>query len=249
VFDTGKQKVERANYHIGDLEREFQLFVSKKPHRFSVNVEPNTGHMSIRVRFIDKPPSTFALIIGGAIHNLRTALDHLMWEVVGINGGKQHQYLSFPTRDNRVNFESAWNGIETPSQWVKDAVRATEAFDGGSGNDLYQIHDLDRTDKHRTILPTLRATSHPPFRILYPDGRVLATMKGNVMSQGSDEFANIATVPPGFLVELEDDAECPPGIFIVESGGFLGFPMIPTLRRFSHSVIEAIDRIEAAVPI
>lgn len=248
MFSGAKKKVNRANCHVADLERQFTDFVATKPHRFSVQTDLETKMLSIRVRFIKELPDTFSLIIGDAIHNLRAALDHLMWELVGIDHGTQDRYLSFPTHRDGIGFKAACNGIKTPSQWVKDAVAATEAFDGGAGHDLFQINEFDIADKHKMLIPILRATTHPPFSIIRPDGIVMRRISGSVVLAGTDNFANVAQALPGFSIELDDNVECAPSIFITEASGMLGLPVVPTLHRLAHVVVETIDKIEAAVP-
>ena len=107
MFGSARLKLERAEYHISDIERQFAAFVRGKPHRFRIQSDPNTGVLAIRVRFVKEPPATLALIIGDAIHNMRIALDHAIWELVGLDGGTQDRYLKFPTGDNRIDFEAS----------------------------------------------------------------------------------------------------------------------------------------------
>jgi len=250
MFASAKQKIERANYHIADLERQFAIFVSEKPNRFSIKTDPTSGALSLAIRFTKELPRSFAPIISDAIHNLRTALDHAAWEVVGLDHGTQDRHLQFPTGDNRINFEATCNGIKTPSQWVKDAFKATEAFIGGKGMDLYQLSQLDNSDKHVEITPVLRTTGHPAFHVVAPDGRVVRTMESNALTPAATgtTVVTLATFQPGFSVELDDDAKCPPSIFFSHPGGFISSPAIVTLRRYSAKVDETIATIESAVP-
>jgi hypothetical protein len=75
MFESARLKLQRADYHISDLERQFAAFVAEKPHRFIVQSDPNTGSIGIRVRFVKEVPTALALVIGDAIHNLRASLD------------------------------------------------------------------------------------------------------------------------------------------------------------------------------
>jgi hypothetical protein len=248
MFSGAKQKIERAEHHMSDLAEQFRAFVARRPHRFFIQPDAEVGTMSIGVRFLEKPPSTLPLMIGDAIHNLRSALDHAAWELVGMDGGKQDRHLRFPTGDDRVSFEASCSGVRTPSQWVKDAIKSTEAFAGGAGDDLYQLNRLDNTDKHRAIVSTVRATGHPPFKITSPDGRVMTRFKGNVFVGEAPEFVQFGRVGPGLMVELEDDAECPPDIFLAEPKVTSAMSVVPLLRRFSQSVRRALCLMEARPP-
>jgi hypothetical protein len=250
MFDSSKQKLERADHHIADLEGRFSAFVAEKPHRFSVQPNPTTGGLNIGIRFVKDLPRSFAPIISDAIHNLRTALDHVAWELVGIDKGTQDRHLQFPTGDNRTNFEASCNGIRTPSQWVKDAFKSAEAFVGGKGLDLYHLCKLDNSDKHVEITPVLRATRYPPFHIVGPDGRIHATVKSNAFTPagGGTTIATLVEIPAGYSCELDNDAECPPEVFFSHPGGYISSPAISTLRRYSTKVAETIDDIEAKIP-
>ena len=250
MFASAKQKIERADYHIADLERQFAFFVAEKPHRFSIQSDPTSATLSVGIRFLKELPSTFAPIISDAIHNLRTALDHAAWEVVGTDHGTQDRYLQFPTGDTRVSFEASCNGMKTPSQWVKDAFKATEAFIGGKGMDLYQLCQLDNSDKHVEITPVLRTTGHPAFHIVAPDGHITRTMNSNALTPAATgtTVVTLVSIPPGHSVELDDDAKCPPSIFFGHPGGFISSPAVTTLRRYSAKVAETICDIERAAP-
>ena len=250
MFDSAKQKIVRAEHHIGDLEVQFAAFVAERPHRFSIQIDPATGHLAIGVRFVKGLPDHFAAIIGDAIHNLRTALDHAVWELVGIDHGTQDRYLQFPTGDTRASFEATCNGIKTPSQWVKNALFATEAFVGGKGMDLYHISKLDNSDKHIEITPVLRATTHPSFHIVRPDGAIHQTIERNTFTPAASgvTVSTFMKIPPGFSLELDDDAQCFPSIFFSHPGGQIASPALPTLRRYSALVVHTLSDFENAVP-
>ena len=246
IFESAQLKIKRAEHHIREIEAEFAAYVATKPHRFSVQNNAETGQTVIRVRFISDPPKVLSLIIGDAIHNLRTALDHLTWEVVGIDGGTQDRYLTFRTGDDRVNFESSCKGIVTPGDWVRGLHISLEVFPGGKGTELYALHLLDNLDKHSVITPVLRATTHPDFVIVRPDGTPGLVYSGNqfIGTATADHF-QIATIPPGCSVELQDDAQCTPEIFFRDIK-WPAEPVIQTLQRFAQKVSETVEMFEAA---
>ena len=64
------------------------------------------------MQFVDEFPSSIALCIGDAIHNLRTALDHMTWEIFGREGGTQDRYLKFPFGQDRTSFEALCEGMK-----------------------------------------------------------------------------------------------------------------------------------------
>src|SRR5689334_6111092 len=116
MFESAKLKIERAKHHIADVDASFTSFIQTHPHRLAMVVNPETGRMDIKVRLNHELPKSIALTVGDAIHNMRTALDHMTWEVVGRDKGTQDRWLKLPAGDNRVNYEATCQGIKTPSQ-------------------------------------------------------------------------------------------------------------------------------------
>jgi len=245
MFDSAKQKVERANHHMADIEGQFAAFIASKPHTFVVEHDDNTGILRIRIEFRKQLPSTFALIIGDAIHNLRCALDHVAWELADLGGGAKNNRTKFVISGNDgADFEGSCQAIETPSQWVKDVIKATEAFPSGKGHDLFELNRFDNADKHHAITPILRGTTHPPFTVTAKG--VAYRLEGNVFLTGADEFG-LGVFPPGTTVELHNNNQCAPGIFFKKANGRFE-PVNPMLWGLRDAVMQAITSIEAAVP-
>jgi hypothetical protein len=133
---------------------------------------------------------------------------------------------------------------------VKDAIIATEAFMGGNGMDLYQLNQLDNSDKHIEVTPVLRATSYPGFQIYTPSGTLHERVEPNTLVPAASgiTIATLMKVEPGFTFEVDYDAECSPSIFIIHPGGAITSPAIPTLRRYLASVASVIVAFERAIP-
>jgi len=94
-------------------------------------------------------------MLGDAIHNLRTALDHLAYRLVSV-GPKPHWRgkVYFPIADSAEEFVSRIGGIK--KRLRHDAVKplaAIKAYRGGAGEILWQLNELDIIDKHRLLLP------------------------------------------------------------------------------------------------
>jgi len=171
-----------------------------------------------------------------------------MWELVGYDGGTQDRNVKFPTGDSRIKFEASCKRTKTPSQWVKDAICATETFPGGRNANVYELHLLDNADKHTVITPTLRASSHPPFSVLNAKGELVVRMENNLFVGGGAELVPLAVLPVGCTIQFDKDAECPLSIFFSQPGGKVASPAIATLKLYSRAVIETVEMIEAAVP-
>ena len=192
----------------------------------------------------NKIPDQISLAIGDAIHNIRTALDHMTWEVVGLDKGTQDRHLKLPTGDNRVNFEASCQGIKTRKQEIRDMFKALEIFPGGAGGQIYLINQLDNADKHTVLRPAIRATTINKYRIVYPDGMVMAEIKDITLIGGDGHQMGLARVGPNLSIELDNDTKATPDIFFQDIEGIHAHRVIPTLRHYSKSVLETLGAIE-----
>src|SRR5262245_27971487 len=131
MFNSAFLKIERAETHIADLKRSFKSFITTHRQKLSVTNDLATGEYLFEVSFDCDIPSEFALIAGDAIHNLRAALDHATWELVGIDGGKQDRNLAFPAGKTSTDYECACNGIQTPRDDTKRFLLSLAAYADG----------------------------------------------------------------------------------------------------------------------
>ena len=247
MFDSAKQKINRADYHIADFERQANSFYASKPNILQVHRNPQTGIQTLAIWTRHNLPDGIAFVIADAIHNLRVSLDHVAWELAAIGNGAQNRYTKFITGDGRVSFEAACNGVVTPSQWVKDAIRSQEAFPHGRGHDLYDLTELDNDDKHTVIAPALRATSHPAIRIYGGDGGLADTIEGNTFMAGPGAVLPMFHAARECRSEMDENGECPASIFFAKPGGIFE-PAWSMLRAFRISAGRTIAEIEAAIP-
>jgi hypothetical protein len=154
TFSATKLKIKRAERHLSELDGAERRFADTKPFRLVVEAEGPDRHL-LRIQGWPLLPECFAPIIGDVVHNLRASLDLLACELVRMNGGN----------DNNVYFPFAENGAALDSMIKQrnfhrahaDAVnllRSLRPFKGGN-EALRAIHDLDITDKHKSLVPVV----------------------------------------------------------------------------------------------
>jgi hypothetical protein len=103
-------------------------------------------------------PSEFALIIGDAVHNLRSALDLLTWETLSHFNVVRPRQVQFPFRKEGQSIDSALKErqiLQTECPVVIDAFRDPLAC-SESYELLRGLHDLSICDKHKLIIPVKR---------------------------------------------------------------------------------------------
>src|SRR5260370_16394428 len=93
-------KIERAKKHFHDLQAARIQFMEGTPYRIDRENNAQTGYNLYRVFDIQTPPAEIGLITGDVIHNLRSALDHLAYQLVLVNGSTPSKQTAFPIWDN-----------------------------------------------------------------------------------------------------------------------------------------------------
>jgi hypothetical protein len=91
--------------------------------------------------------------MGDAIHNLRSALDLLVWQLVLINSAVPGKQNAFPIYDTLLDFNSGYArqlcGVATSAVGT---IRSLNPYEGGNRT-LWLLHQLDIIDKHRVLVP------------------------------------------------------------------------------------------------
>lgn len=244
MFESAKLKVERAKHHISNLQTVFDAFIVKNPYTLTISNDTNSGDTTIDVSLNEPLPPVLALIIGDAVHNLRTALDHATWELIGRDRGTQDRYLKLPTGDNRVNYEACCKGIKTPRADTKAFFIALGIYEGGPSERLYTLNSLDTVDKHTVLTPIAGITSIPLMRVIRSDGVEVATFEDCGFGMTPDGRVTIMRLGIGLRPEFNEEAKPTIGIIFGDIDGFKFEPVIPTLVHLADAVMDTIGQFE-----
>jgi len=148
-------KIERAKTHVHNLDALIGKFGQQNPYRLVGNLDPNTGDSIFRFAKVAPLPSDIPLIVGDAIHNLRSALDHIAWALF-------ERYKTDPKVKRREVFFPVWQSkqvceaelarkVKMFGQKAVDAIAKAHPYKGGNQT-LWYLHELNLADKHRLIV-------------------------------------------------------------------------------------------------
>jgi hypothetical protein len=107
----------------------------------------------------EPPPLHFGVIVGDYLHNLRCVLDHVIWQLVLLNGRNPTYRNAFPICDTREDFEKATK--RELRRLADDQLELVAAFqpyhlDGDpKEHSLAVLRDLSNIDKHRFVHPVV----------------------------------------------------------------------------------------------
>lgn len=146
-------KLDRAKEHLVTLSTDVHAYLDSKPYAVEAKRAPDTGRLIYFVAGVRPTPLRIPAVLGDAIHNLRSALDHLAYQLVWVGSGrKPSSHVYFPIADDRVKY------IEQRRRQIKGAAPAAIAtLDGlmpykGGSDALWRLHKLNIVDKHRVLL-------------------------------------------------------------------------------------------------
>jgi hypothetical protein len=238
-FDSARLKVQRANRHIENLQAVIADFSADKFYEFVVD-----GNLGAIVTRLLKPfPDDVPLIIGDAVHNMRSALDHTVTAIVQ-STVKQRDRL-FPFHKDRKCLVSDTAKLDPIEKSLAGAKRLivdeAQSYEGGNGN-LYGLHLLDRIDKHNEIIVTTaiafadRLIVRENGRVVMAVNKIVFDVKSPILSIGS---------PANFSVDY--DGKSAIEIRFAKHLPFGAEPVIPTLVDLSQRVMKIIELFAAIV--
>jgi hypothetical protein len=154
VVHSAYLKIDRAKEHITDTA---EVIMKTPPFTYVLQVNAVTGQRSIGPKKDEAVIERVAILAGDAIHNLRTALDQVVWSIFSPEAANddERRKIAFPFRASAERFDAAvTEGIMSrASPEVIGVLKHYKPYPSGNKL-LYSLHDLDITDKHRLLLPT-----------------------------------------------------------------------------------------------
>jgi hypothetical protein len=173
-------KIERANKHIRDLDAAIAAFLATNPYKVATKRDPETRKPVYYVADVQAVPYEICIILGDAIHDLRTALDHLAQQLylVGSGATEYRKGTSFFIAPKASEYQKHVGGkVEKIRQEAIDALAALEPYKYGKGSDFWVLHSLDNIDKHRALVAA--GSSYEAVGVGWPEGaRKFAADKG-----------------------------------------------------------------------
>src|SRR5206468_1285965 len=143
-------KLARSSELLGQLQEDIAAFVNSTPYALSEQVRDD--EVLYELRLTREPPLELAVVAGELAHDVRSALDHLAWDLVERNGANPTRDTSFPIQRERDDqaFARQTRGMSPKHM---DAIRALQPYLREVPEDdwLLRLHDFNRIDKHRLL--------------------------------------------------------------------------------------------------
>jgi hypothetical protein len=149
-------KLGRAKEHAKTLDAEIRRFLDTDPYRVDPEHDLEQRRYLFRLKVLQPiPQRRFALIMGDAIHNAKSALDYLAWRLAGsdiVDRDTLFPIFLYPSAFNKRAKKKLWRihpEALTELRQLQPYNRPNPTIDP-----LWLLHDLDARDKHKLLTMT-----------------------------------------------------------------------------------------------
>ena len=209
LFDSVNKKLWRAHQHAEALNLSIETWQNDgfevRTHR-----DPEGCTFVVGVEFSRPAPlQEWALLLGDAVHNWRSALDHAVYAMAihdsGTNPPPGDDKIMFPVAESEADFlGQAGRRLAALSQESIDAVESVQPYNRpNSQPGLRRLAALDNEDKHRSIRVVAVAPRNADLRF-----------SEDVTGRGTLRLHALDTTKPDWIVAVELDEPKPKGIEI-----------------------------------
>jgi hypothetical protein len=175
-------KVDHADRHLEEVTAAIGEFLGSVDVGFEDVVDESTGEQIWRTtKTPPPPPPELSILVGDVLHDARSALDHVAWELVKRAGGEPDENSAFPIFTDEQRYKSAV-GRRTHGM-ADDMVNAIERWQpwriaNPPAAPLAWLQELSNIDKHRHLHLTVAAVIGTMFNPPLPE--YVATYSGSL---------------------------------------------------------------------
>jgi hypothetical protein len=236
-----------AERHLKLIEQFIGEFFDSDPYSIMTDRDPENGVYHARLVYPKQLPARpLSLMIGDCIHNMRSALDYMAWELAGADIANME--TMFPIFDTEAGFKT--RGLKRIKRLPKNAQTAIERLQpyntsyGGDLLALSAINKIDATDKHKVLTVAIAIADHVVCHHGVPEHmrtgrRTTAELQifSNARLIHNAKIATFTIAPP--IPEMEVDFKFTPKVTF---GHLPGFPKVPFFVLHNlHLMLGSID--------
>lgn len=157
-FDGIRLKLSRARDQIQGLSAEFSPYLDGLPYRPVVHFDRQSRILTLSVKAHQPPDPMWGVKIGEVAHNLRSALDHIVWELVILTTGRppvlptKNQFPIFKSKEG-FRDRGVPDQLRCVGQSAVDVIESEQPFSTGENklSPLWHLQEISNSDKHRTL--------------------------------------------------------------------------------------------------
>jgi len=152
------EKFNRSKETFDQLRAEMADFFtgSERPYSSTGAFDETSWEWIERFQIHRRLPLRFGVLLGDCVHNLRSSLDHTVWQTTLLDGGVPDHRTQFPIASRSEDqFERmADAGIPGLSDEHRQIIKSAQPYHRGADartHPLSVLADLSNTDKHQVV--------------------------------------------------------------------------------------------------
>src|SRR5579862_5846186 len=214
-FAGARARLDRAQEQTQVLQAEFQEFAARDPHAVREIYDDTMQRKRAEYLVLEEFPDLWSAVVGEIAYDLRSALDHAVYDLTCIETGGPLGQTGFPIFEDEERYdelttrgEPAFGSgvfkIRGVNSYAKAAIRSLQPFEARKAVPfaepmLSQLEELHMVDRQRAIplsrlrWPGSRMRSRRPVRDLrflwgatLEDGETLAAWTPTLLDGGQD---------------------------------------------------------------
>ena len=154
-------RVERASALLDELELISESFLAEQ-RRLIVESQEGDRRVGIYTGKTGLAPAEFSIRAGEIVHNLRSSLDHLVWQLVSTSDQKPGARNAYPIGKDAQGYDKIKQSrLRGVPQAAREIIGRNQPWSPpGSGSNLWALYCMSNEDKHR----------HLPMVAVVPNG-------------------------------------------------------------------------------
>ncbi|HUF60065.1 MAG TPA: hypothetical protein VMR89_11410 [Actinomycetota bacterium] len=162
---SSRLKIDRAHERRNALNTEFLTFLSSHPYDITAHFDRDKSEVVVEAIVRKNPDPMWSVAVGEILHDIRSSLDHLVWQLVGANRGRllpvhvprkspwtKLQYPLVGKAGEFTNRKGTWlNGVSPAAQKMIESTQPYAGRHNSRSRALRLLRDLSNIDKHRML--------------------------------------------------------------------------------------------------
>jgi len=175
-------KLRRVEHHANVLQNALDKFLGNNPYAIICERDPKVDEYILCTKVREEPPPEGSPIVGDIVHNWRSALDHLAYQLVIRNGKTPSIRTQFPIFskspfDTSLYFKTK-DAKDALARWNRqvdgmhpndvEVIKKLQPYNAGQGADthpLFALSQLSNWDKHREYQLTGQTLQGTAFKV------------------------------------------------------------------------------------
>jgi len=205
-LDGARLKFSRAVEHLNALNEAVKGFNDTNPCTIVPELNEQTGECVLRVKILKTPTLEWAVVIGDIAHELRSLLDHMVWQLALSQVTLPYGKTEFPIFTGSALYNrDGLRKIPNLSASQKAFIEGLQPYHAGQDaytHPLWLLHELNNTDKHRLLPITNLVIVYGPD----PPGQFGIRFRGGDFTKEQTVQLEL-TMHPQLGVPMEDNAK------------------------------------------